>query len=524
MQKSQIDNFMWSFHINGNANSRDPWPELCQKNEVKHSSRKEDFINITDDNRASSLDDSEYPELGSALVKSKNFVVPRDHCLSRPNSLQIALPMQTSMESKRSKSLKRYTKSDKICINIQEALQNTIHPSKLAKEVPKVTIGLYMTNFGIMMSKALCKNRCSDLRKVKICISKNKKPSKLKRLILLNRNMKAQINIDKREAFERKKMEAICRDVDTMNFNALKITADPETNIDYVRNMWTMTLYDKDHRNVNEINISDNTLSHRPDVIGRINNLGIQGRGLTNSLVGRNSRTNFSDLVNDIIENDIVKQTLSLRIEDDVKEEGQNSTEIDDKSVIKFSRNFREYCTNMLTVALNDNLEKFIQEITRLQKRFHEKNPNKSKYKRRYYSGLKEVRKHVELKKLKFVIIAPDIEKVELEDGLDDQINKLLNTCRKEHVVYCFGLRRRKLGYYTHGKGFVGCVGIANYSGIELLFKNVLTELVDARNAFKKLNGDIESIIDISKVISEDYLLSENINALLKILSYNMRS
>lgn len=73
------------------------------------------------------------------------------------------------------------------------------------------------------------------------------------------------------------------------------------------------------------------------------------------------------------------------------------------------------YCTNMLTVALNDNLEKFIQEITRLQKRFHEKNPNKSKYKRRYYSGLKEVRKHVELKKLKFVIIAPDIEKVELE-------------------------------------------------------------------------------------------------------------
>lgn len=114
------------FSINGNANSRNPWPELCQKNEVKHSSRKKDFINITDDNRAASLDHSEYPELGSALVKSKNFVVPRDHCLSRPNSVQIVLPMQTSMESKRSKSLKRYKKSDKICINLQEALQVTV--------------------------------------------------------------------------------------------------------------------------------------------------------------------------------------------------------------------------------------------------------------------------------------------------------------------------------------------------------------------------------------------------------------
>ena len=50
-----------------------------------------------------------------------------------------------------------------------------------------------------------------------------------------------------------------------------------------------------------------------------------------------------------------------------------------------------------------------------LQKRYHERNPNKSKYKRRYYSGLKEVRKHAELKQLKFVIVAPDIEKVELE-------------------------------------------------------------------------------------------------------------
>lgn len=208
------------------------------------------------------------------------------------------------------------------------------------KQVPKLRINLYMGNLGFNVPSRLDKNKCSDLRKVRISISKDKKPSKLKRIILLNRNMKAQINNEKREEFERKKVEAICRDVDTINFNALKISAEPE--IDYVRNMWTMALYDKNYRNINDINISDNTLSHRPDVIERINDLGIQGMQLTNRLVKGNNKTNFSHFITDIIENDIVKQTLSLQINDDIKPEIQNSAEIDDKNFLKFSRNFRE--------------------------------------------------------------------------------------------------------------------------------------------------------------------------------------
>lgn len=506
MQKSQIDNLTWSFDTNENSNSHDPWTELNQR------------YSFTENDRMLNLNNFEYPELGDRYIKGKKSIIPREVCLSTSNNIQILLPMEeTSMEPKRSKFLRRYKKSNKICINLQEALQNTLCANKMNKQVPKLRINLYMGNLGFNVPSRLDKNKCSDLRKVRICISKDKKPSKLKRIILLNRNMKAQINNEKREEFERKKVEAICRDVDTIDFNALKISAEPE--IDYVRNMWTMALYDKNYRNINDINISDNTLCHRPDVIERINDLGIQGMQLTNRLVKGNNRTNFSHFITDIIENDIVKQTLSLQINDDIKSEVQTSTEIDDKNFLKFSRNFREYCTNTLTKGLNDALEEFLREITRLQRRFHEKNPNKSKYKRRYYSGLKEVRKHVELKKLKLVIIAPDIEKVELEDGLDDQVDKLVDTCRKQNVVFCFGLRRRKLGYYTHGNGFVGCIGIANYGGIELLFKNVLTELVVARNAFKKLNGAIETTIDISKVTSDDFLLSENINALLKVLS-----
>ncbi|CAK9824574.1 Selenocysteine insertion sequence-binding protein 2-like [Anthophora retusa] len=494
MPRSQMDNLTWSFHASGIANMNNPWPELCQKNQIKHPARKKDFINILE-NRIVSLDNMEYPQLGGTIVKNRSSVLPREECLPSC-SVQTLVPLQTNMESKRSKTLKRYKRPDKICINLQEALQNTRCLNKMNnKEFPKLKINLYMGNLGFTVPNMLDRNKVSDFRKVRICISKDKKISKLKRIILFNRDMKAQINIRKREAFERGKVEAVCRDVDAINFNALKITADPEIDVDYTRGMCTMTLYGNDYRVRNEINISDDTLCHRPD---------------------------FPQPQTDAIENDIADQILSLKIEEDVKQE--TNTEIDDKSLIKFSRNFREYCTNLLTSSLNDSLEIFLKEITRLQKRYHAKYPSKSQYKRRYYSGLKEVRKQAELRKLKFVIIAPDIEKVELEDGLDDQVEKLLEVCRRQNVVYGFGLRRRKLGYYTHGKGFVGCVGIANYSGTELLFKNVLVELVHARNAFKKLNGAAEGTIDISKVVSDDYLPSENINALLKILSHNMHS
>lgn len=486
-------------------------------NEVKHAPRKKDLANTRENSRPVALDDFEYPELGDATVKSKNCVALREHRLPSP-TLETLVPIQLDVESKTSKSLKRYKRSDRICINLQEALQNTLCASKMDKRVHMLRINLGKTNFGIIIPNTLETN--PEFRRVRMtCIAKNKRLSRLKKLILLHDPKR--INAEKREEFELRKKEAICREVDTINFNALKITPDPGIDVNYVRNMCTMTLYDKNYRTMNEIGISDDIVCHRPDMIQKISKLKIQGGRLANRLIESSNPSEFSHLDIDVIENDIIKQTLSLKIEDGIKQEVlPQITEIDDTNSFKFSRNFREYCTNIITKELNASLEICLREIARLQKRFHNRYPNKSNYKRRYYSGLKEVRKHVELGKLKLVLIAPDIEKLEFQDGLDDQIEKLLDACRRQNVVFCFGLRRRKLGYYTHGHGLVGCVGIANYSGTEPLFKNVLTELVHARNAFEKLNGATNTAIDISKTISDDQLLSEMINALLKALSH----
>lgn len=164
-------------------------------------------------------------------------------------------------------------------------------------------------------------------------------------------------------------------------------------------------------------------------------------------------------------------------------------------------------------------MEEFLSEIKRLQTKLYVRDRNKGKYKRRYYSGLKEVQKHVALKKIRFVVIAPDIEKIQSEEGLDQEIDKLLEICRKNETVFCFGLRRRKLGYYAHGNGLVGCIGIANYGNAEQLFWNVLVEITEARNKFEELCGRSEKTIKVSKIIPENGVLAENIGALLKSLA-----
>lgn len=169
MQKSQIDNLTWSFDTNENSNSHDPWTELNQR------------YSFTENDRMLNLNNFEYPELGDRYIKGKKSIIPREVCLSTSNNIQILLPMEeTSMEPKRSKFLRRYKKSNKICINLQEALQNTLCANKMNKQVPKLRINLYMGNLGFNVPSRLDKNKCSDLRKVRICISKDKKTFEIK--------------------------------------------------------------------------------------------------------------------------------------------------------------------------------------------------------------------------------------------------------------------------------------------------------------------------------------------------------
>lgn len=227
---------------------------------------------------------------------------------------------------------------------MQVYLQDTRCTNKLNnKELPKFRINIYKGPPGITTSNAIDKNTITNFKKIRICISKDKKPSKLKRIILLNRDMRAQINMQKREVFEREKMQAICKDIDAINFNALKITADPEVDVDYVKHMCTMTLYGKEYGSRGTENILESSVYHRPDIIEKLNNLRIQGNYVSNKLTGNSNTQNPYQFDED--ENDIIKHTLSLEIKEDIKQEIKqeptSSIESDVKNFVIFSRNFR---------------------------------------------------------------------------------------------------------------------------------------------------------------------------------------
>ncbi|KYQ52086.1 hypothetical protein ALC60_08700 [Trachymyrmex zeteki] len=61
----------------------------------------------------------------------------------------------------------------------------------------------------------------------------------------------------------------------TINFETLKITADPQVDIDYVKSMSIMSIYDRNYRNPIQENISEDSVRIRSDMTHELNNLSI---------------------------------------------------------------------------------------------------------------------------------------------------------------------------------------------------------------------------------------------------------
>lgn len=71
------------------------------------------------------------------------------------------------------------------------------------------------------------------------------------------------------------------------------------------------------------------------------------------------------------------------------------------------------YCSQMLSKEVDACVTGLLKELVRFQDRMYQKDPVKAKTKRRLVLGLREVLKHLKLKKLKCVIISPNCEKTQ---------------------------------------------------------------------------------------------------------------
>ncbi|XP_013772977.1 uncharacterized protein LOC106458066 isoform X2 [Limulus polyphemus] len=151
------------------------------------------------------------------------------------------------------------------------------------------------------------------------------------------------------------------------------------------------------------------------------------------------------------------------------------------------SRRFREYCNHIIKDEVNELLKTMLQDLVRFQDRLYHKDPVKAKMKKRMIVGLREVTKYLKLKKLKCVVIAPDLERTQTSGGLDDTLQKILDLIDVHNVPLVFGLTRRQLGYLCMKAVPVSCIGIFNYDGTEDAFKKIMELVKEAKKEYDDL-------------------------------------
>lgn len=141
---------------------------------------------------------------------------------------------------------------------------------------------------------------------------------------------------------------------------------------------------------------------------------------------------------------------------------------------LKSNLQYREYVDQMLTQDLDLAIQEFLEKLKFYYQRKKQEKVNK-KVSKRYVKGFKECLKKANDGSLKMLIMAPDIEKIEGEGGLDSMINELIQSCESHNIPIVFGLSMRSLGQVIiNNAALISVIGIIDYSSTEKIFEKIL--------------------------------------------------
>ncbi|XP_058528317.1 selenocysteine insertion sequence-binding protein 2 isoform X2 [Ochotona princeps] len=156
------------------------------------------------------------------------------------------------------------------------------------------------------------------------------------------------------------------------------------------------------------------------------------------------------------------------------------------------SRRFRDYCSQVLSKEVDACVTELLKELVRFQDRMYQKDPVKAKTKRRLVLGLREVLKHLRLKKLKCVIISPNCEKTQSKGGLDDTLHTIIDYACEQNIPFVFALNRKALGRSLNKAVPVSVVGIFSYDGAQDQFHRMVELTMAARQAYKNMLENVQ--------------------------------
>ncbi|XP_066510152.1 selenocysteine insertion sequence-binding protein 2-like isoform X1 [Hoplias malabaricus] len=176
---------------------------------------------------------------------------------------------------------------------------------------------------------------------------------------------------------------------------------------------------------------------------------------------------------------------------DDTAEEKALSNSIRTQPKIH-SRKFREYCSQMLSKDVDECVTTLLKELVRFQDRLYQKDPMKARMKRRLVMGLREVLKHLKLRKIKCVIISPNCERVQSKGGLDEALHTIIDTCREQSIPFVFALSRKSLGRCVSKAVPVSLVGIFNYDGAQDHYHKMIELTSQARKEYELMMTNLE--------------------------------
>lgn len=94
---------------------------------------------------------------------------------------------------------------------------------------------------------------------------------------------------------------------------------------------------------------------------------------------------------------------------------------------------FFRYCKQVLDKEIDANCTSLLQTLVKFQDRLYHKDPIKAKTKRRLVLGLREVTKHLKLRRVKLVIISPNLEKIQSKGKITWSM--MLNSMHKDISV-----------------------------------------------------------------------------------------
>ncbi|NXP77196.1 SEBP2 protein, partial [Ramphastos sulfuratus] len=173
------------------------------------------------------------------------------------------------------------------------------------------------------------------------------------------------------------------------------------------------------------------------------------------------------------------------------------------------SRNFRDYCSQVLSKEVDSCVTDLLKELVRFQDRLYQKDPVKAKIKRRLVMGLREVLKHLKLKKLKCVIISPNCEKIQSKGGLDETLHNIIDTACEQNIPFVFALNRKSLGRCVNKAVPVSVVGIFSYDGAQDHFHRMVQLTTEARKAYKDMIAALEEAAEEPRETQPNVLTTE---------------